>query len=53
MKGGRLRACGHGVVKLTLVRVVRIVERKRGGEMERFRAPVPYRVGPYDYPPAV
>jgi len=29
MKGGRLRACGHGVVKLTLVRVVRIVERKR------------------------
>jgi len=28
-KGGRLRACGHGVVKLTLVRVVRIVERKR------------------------
>jgi len=28
-KEGRLRACGHGVVKLTLVRVVCIVERKR------------------------
>jgi len=27
--GGRLRACGHGVIKVTLVRVVRIVERKR------------------------
>ena len=28
--------------------------RGRGGrEMEKFRAPVPYRVGPYDYSPAV
>ena len=29
MKGGRLRAYNHGIVKLMLIRVVRIIERKR------------------------
>jgi hypothetical protein len=29
MKGGRLRAYNHGIVKLTLIRVVCIIERKR------------------------
>jgi len=47
--------CGHGVIKLTLVTVVHVIVQREtgGGGMERFTAPVPYRVGPYDYSPAV
>ncbi|KAG2620243.1 hypothetical protein PVAP13_3NG163200 [Panicum virgatum] len=43
MKGGSSRSSGWSASS----------RGRGGGEMERFRSPVPYRVGPYDYSPAV